>query len=91
MNSWPAIIKDLNEVQGRILRQRPLPSIGEAFTEVRREASRRRVMLGGKKDSHFTSSGERPSETIALDTKTIKFVENRRTTNAMDDLSLEQG
>lgn len=35
-------------------------SIGEAFAEVRWEASKRRLMLGGKKDLPATSSGERP-------------------------------
>ncbi|XP_061347733.1 uncharacterized protein LOC133293212 [Gastrolobium bilobum] len=40
--------RDLDEVRGRILGQRPLPSLADAFAEVRREASRRRVMLGEK-------------------------------------------
>lgn len=31
--------KDLDELQGRILGRRPMPSIGEAFTKVRPEAS----------------------------------------------------
>lgn len=64
--------KDLDEVRGRILERRTLPSIGEAFAKVRRAASRRWTMLGGKNDASATSSGERPTETIALDTKTTK-------------------
>lgn len=41
--------RDLDEVRGRILDRRPLPTIGEAFAEVRREENRRRVMLGSPK------------------------------------------
>lgn len=32
--------KELDEVRGRILGRRPLPSIGEAFAKVRHEVSR---------------------------------------------------
>ncbi|KAK2967234.1 hypothetical protein RJ640_002061 [Escallonia rubra] len=56
--------RELDEVRGRVLGRRPLPSIDEAFAEVRREASRRRVMLGGKKE--VVTSGEMPMETMAL-------------------------
>ncbi|XP_024024880.1 uncharacterized protein LOC112092581 [Morus notabilis] len=38
--------KDLDEVRGRILGTKPLPSLREAFSEVRREESRKKVMLG---------------------------------------------
>lgn len=38
--------KDLDEVRGRILGKDPLSSIKEAFAEVRREESLKRVMLG---------------------------------------------
>ena len=37
--------KDLDEVRGRILGVKPLPSLREVFSEVRREKSQRRVML----------------------------------------------
>ena len=37
--------RDLDNVRGRILGQRPLPSTREVFSEVRREAARRKVML----------------------------------------------
>lgn len=37
--------KDLDEVRGRIVGTKPLPSIREAFAAVRREESRRKVML----------------------------------------------
>ena len=39
---------DFDEVRGRILGRQPLPAIGEVFAEVRREESRRNVMLGKK-------------------------------------------
>ncbi|RVW16064.1 hypothetical protein CK203_022478 [Vitis vinifera] len=39
---------DFDEVRGRIIGRQPLPSIGEVFSEVRREESRRNVMLGKK-------------------------------------------
>ena len=38
--------KNLDEVRGRILGTKPLPSIREAFSEVRREESRKKIMLG---------------------------------------------
>ena len=39
---------EFDEVRGRIIGRQPLPSIGEVFAEVRREESRRQVMLGKK-------------------------------------------
>ena len=39
---------EFDEVRGRIIRRQPLPSIGEVFSKVRREESRRNVMLGKK-------------------------------------------
>lgn len=38
--------RELDEVCGRILGKSPLPSVREAFAEVRREESRKRVMMG---------------------------------------------
>ena len=37
--------KSLDEVRSRILGRRPLPSLREVFSEIRREDGRRRVML----------------------------------------------
>ncbi|KAJ9671063.1 hypothetical protein PVL29_027182 [Vitis rotundifolia] len=37
-----------DEVRGRIIGRQPLPSIGEVFSEVGREESRRNVMLSKK-------------------------------------------
>ena len=39
---------EFDEVRGRIIGRQPLPPIGEVFSEVRREESRRMVMLGKK-------------------------------------------
>ncbi|CAN1143667.1 hypothetical protein LINPERHAP2_LOCUS13712, partial [Linum perenne] len=41
---------ELDDVRGRIVGRNPLPSIGEVFAEVRREETRRGVMLGKKPD-----------------------------------------
>ncbi|KAG6492981.1 hypothetical protein ZIOFF_047953 [Zingiber officinale] len=54
---------EFDEVRGRIISRRPLPSLGEVFYEVRREESRRNVMLGKKgpttiiEGSALTSTG----------------------------------
>ncbi|KAG6492095.1 hypothetical protein ZIOFF_047045 [Zingiber officinale] len=54
---------EFDEVRGRIIGGRPLPSLGEVFSEVIREESRRNVMLGKKgpttiiKGSALTSTG----------------------------------
>ncbi|KAK3006888.1 hypothetical protein RJ639_016327 [Escallonia herrerae] len=38
--------KDLDEVRGRILGTKPLPSLREAFSEVSREESKKKIMMG---------------------------------------------
>lgn len=38
--------QELDEVRGRILGRKPLPSLREVFSEVRREEARRKVMIG---------------------------------------------
>ncbi|GAV56647.1 UBN2_3 domain-containing protein [Cephalotus follicularis] len=40
--------KNLDEVRGRIFGTKPLPSLWEAFSKVRREESRKKVMMGGQ-------------------------------------------
>ena len=49
----------LDDVRGRILSAKPLPSIDEIFAEVRREEQRRRIMLG---PSHSPAT----SDTVAM-------------------------
>ncbi|KAJ1421803.1 Retrotransposon gag domain [Sesbania bispinosa] len=48
--------KNLDEVKGRKLGTKPLLSICEAFAEVRKEESRRKIMLGGQINSVNTES-----------------------------------
>lgn len=58
--------KNLDEVRGRILGTKPLPSIREAFAEVRREESRRKVMLARgppKKGRGWCDHCKRPGHT----------------------------
>ena len=40
--------KNLDEVRGRVMGTKPFPSIREAFSEVRREESRKKVMMGSQ-------------------------------------------
>ncbi|KAK8684074.1 hypothetical protein V6N13_040111 [Hibiscus sabdariffa] len=47
--------KDIDEARGRILAMTPLPSIREVFSTVKKEASRRSVMLS--KESHISLEG----------------------------------
>ncbi|XP_073119914.1 uncharacterized protein [Henckelia pumila] len=42
--------KELDEVRGRILGRKPLPSIREVFSDARREEARRQVMLKGNEE-----------------------------------------
>ncbi|KAK8340198.1 hypothetical protein V6Z12_A08G086200 [Gossypium hirsutum] len=59
--------RKLDEVRGRILGRSPLPTIGEAFAEVRREEKGRLVMMGDSKEPKpMTPLGNRPTETSAL-------------------------
>ncbi|KAK8370741.1 hypothetical protein V6Z12_A01G197800 [Gossypium hirsutum] len=59
--------RELDEVRGRILGRSPLPTIGEAFAEVRREEKHRLVMMEDSKEpKHVTTLGNRPTETSTL-------------------------
>ena len=40
--------KDLDEVRGRVMGIKPFPTIREAFAEVRREESRKKLMMTDK-------------------------------------------
>ena len=44
---------ELDEVRGRLLWTKPFPSLREAFAKVRREESRRRVMLSASVHSNY--------------------------------------
>ncbi|GMI65881.1 hypothetical protein HRI_000257400 [Hibiscus trionum] len=59
--------RELDEVRGRILGRTSLPTIGEAFAEVRREEKRRLVMMGDLKEPKpVTTDGYCPTENSAL-------------------------
>jgi hypothetical protein len=45
--------KNLDEVKGRIMGTKPLPNLREAFSEVRREESRKKVMMGPHNSAHI--------------------------------------
>ena len=53
--------QELDEVRGRILGKKPLPSICEVFSKVRREETRRKVML-----KKVESKAEPETESSAL-------------------------
>ncbi|KAK8284354.1 hypothetical protein V6Z12_D08G155000 [Gossypium hirsutum] len=62
--------RELDEVRGRILGRSPLPTIGEAFAEVRREEKRRLVMMGdSKKPKPMTPISNRLTEISGLISK----------------------
>ncbi|KAE8661030.1 Importin subunit beta-1 [Hibiscus syriacus] len=59
--------RDLDEVCDRIQGMTPIPTIREAFTEVRREENRHRVMMGDSKEPKpVTNYGHSPTESSAL-------------------------
>ncbi|RVW45860.1 hypothetical protein CK203_101141 [Vitis vinifera] len=45
---YNTLTRELDDVRGRIMGIKPLPSLREAFSEVRREESRKKVMMGSK-------------------------------------------
>ena len=53
--------QELDEVRGRILGKKPLPFICEVFSTVRREETRRKVML-----KKVESKAELETESLAL-------------------------
>jgi len=48
--------KNLDEVRGRIIGTKPLPSICEVFAYVRREENKRKIMLSGETDGMATEN-----------------------------------
>ncbi|KAJ1420634.1 hypothetical protein SESBI_14208 [Sesbania bispinosa] len=59
--------EELDEVRGRIIGRATLPSLGEVFAEVRREETRRNVMMGN------TKVAPTPPETNALVVEAAAF------------------
>ena len=48
--------KNLDEIRGRIMGVKPLPSLREAFSEVRREESRKNLMIGSHQQPNMVES-----------------------------------
>ena len=75
--------KSLDELRGRILKTKPLPSLWEAFFEVCREESQKRVMLGQSNHSTFpeipalVAIKENPSDQGAFAARTYSQNTNR--------------
>ncbi|PON92120.1 hypothetical protein TorRG33x02_121920, partial [Trema orientale] len=63
---------NLDEVRGRLMSQRPMPSIQETFSKVRREATRKKVMMG----TLTTRILLLQSEDLIHKTMTIEFERN---------------
>ncbi|XP_056165273.1 uncharacterized protein LOC130137618 [Syzygium oleosum] len=75
--------RDLDEVRGRLLGIKPLPCIEEIFSEVRREESRKRVMLGSNK-SDITAPESSALVSHRNDHNKAIKEENRGQTNAKE-------
>lgn len=65
------------EVRGRIIGRRPLPPIGEVFSEVRREECRRNVMLKKKNFDGVTEN----STLVTADANASRAITNPRKTD----------
>lgn len=85
MNSWPVLTKILMNSKGEYWDEDLCLPLVKHSQKLDLRLVRRQVMLGGKKDSATTSSGQDLSN-YSLGYKSYKIWENRRTTNAMDDL-----
>jgi hypothetical protein len=68
---------EFDEVRGRVIGRQPLPSIGDIFSEVRREESRRNVMLGKKGPGVAVES----SALVAADANSSKAITYQRRTD----------
>ncbi|KAE8692810.1 Lysyl-tRNA synthetase 1 isoform 1 [Hibiscus syriacus] len=67
-----------------MLPKTPLPTIGEAFAEVRKEENCRRVMMGDNKDPPITTTRHRPFETLALVYRGPQFQKRSDAENTLD-------
>ncbi|XP_073147995.1 uncharacterized protein [Henckelia pumila] len=70
--------EEFDEVRGRIIGRSPLPLVGEVFAEVRREESRRHVMLGKKNingpvEGSALTLGPVEGSALAATNKSINF------------------
>ena len=68
--------QNLDEVRGRVLGTKPLPKIREVFSEVRREESRKKIMMGTKVKTEIGPSSNEGSA-LAIRTAAGQFGDNR--------------
>ena len=64
--------KTLDEVRGRIMGTKPLPNLREAFSEVRREESRKKVMMGTHNSGSSLEGSALISRTASWDSRQKK-------------------
>lgn len=63
--------KDLDEVRGRVLSIKPLPSLREAFSAIRHEKSRRKVMMGGSTSNLSSTYSDGSALSLSMNTQSF--------------------
>ncbi|RVW24010.1 Retrovirus-related Pol polyprotein from transposon RE2 [Vitis vinifera] len=61
--------KNLDEIRGRIMGVKPLPSLREAFSEVRREESRKNLMMGSHQQLNMVESSALKTQFAPFDNR----------------------
>ncbi|RVX04556.1 Retrovirus-related Pol polyprotein from transposon TNT 1-94 [Vitis vinifera] len=61
--------KNLDEIKGRIMGVKPLPSLREAFSEVRREESRKNLMMGSHQQLNMAESSALKTQFAPFDNR----------------------
>ncbi|XP_034696491.1 uncharacterized protein LOC117929247 [Vitis riparia] len=61
--------KNLDEIRGRIMGVKPLPSLREAFSEVRREESRKNLMMGSHQQLNMAESSALKTQFAPFDNR----------------------
>ncbi|CAL5404270.1 unnamed protein product [Camellia sinensis] len=60
---------NLDEIRGRIMGVKPLPSLREAFSEVRREESRKKLMMGSHQQLNMAESSALKTQFAPIDNR----------------------
>ncbi|KAA8530837.1 hypothetical protein F0562_005539 [Nyssa sinensis] len=61
--------KNLDEIRGRIIGVKPLPSLREAFSEVHREESRKNLMMGSHQQLNMAQSSALKTQFTPFDNR----------------------
>ena len=61
--------KNLDEIRGRIMGVKPLPSVREAFSEVHREKSRKNLMMGSHQQPNMAESSALKTQVTHFDNR----------------------